>query len=77
VSDNYFEVKMSKDISSAIGGVMRVAAGNPALWVAVATGRAILMLGSSLAYTLAKHGKNVKFSIGDLMVVEAEFCPPD
>jgi len=67
---------MSKDISSAIGGVMQAAANNPPLVLAIAAGGAILMLASSLAYTLAKRGKNVKFSIGDLMVVEAEFYPP-
>jgi hypothetical protein len=62
---------MSKGISSAIGGVMQTAANNPPLVLAIAGG-AILMLASSLA----KRGKNVKFSIGDLMVVEAEFYPP-
>jgi hypothetical protein len=67
---------MSKDISRAIGGVMQAAANNPQLALAIAAGGAILMLASSLAYTLAKRGKNVKFSIGDLMVVEAEFYPP-
>ena len=67
---------MSKEISAVIGGVISAVAINPPLALAIATGGAILMLGSSLAYKLATRGKNVKFSIGDVMFVEAEFYPP-
>ncbi|MEI6706054.1 MAG: hypothetical protein WCK96_02845 [Methylococcales bacterium] len=67
---------MSKEISTIIGSVMRVAAANPALLVAIATSGAVLMLGSSIAHTLVKRGKNVKFSIGDMVQFKAEFYPP-
>lgn len=67
---------MSKEISTIIGSVVRVVVANPSLLMAVATSGSILMLGSSLAHTLAKRGKNVKFSIGDMVIVEAEFYPP-
>lgn len=64
---------MSKEISSAISSVMQVAANNPPLVLAIATGGAVLMLGSSIAYKLATQGKSVKFDIEGLMKFEAEF----
>jgi hypothetical protein len=73
---HFYEANMSKEISAVIGSAMRVAASNPALFVIIATSGTILMLGSSLAHTLVKRGKSVKFSIGDVVKFEAEFYPP-